>query len=310
MTPLAETLRRLLDADVATVSDDPGTLATHGGDKWFASHAPEVVVFARSTADVSRLLRFCLGEWRPRHGPRRGLRLRRGRGADAWGRRVVPGSHDAGPGAERAGFRRRRPARRHHGRTPGGGAGTGAVLPARPGQPETLVARWQHRHQRRRAEVSEIRRHAALRPRSGGRAGERGRGALRRADAQEQDRVRPRRPVRRLRGDARRGHGGDVAAAAVTPGAGSAVVRVCGHPGGGGGGAGRVRGGLAAGGVGDRGPVHAGGGAGARRRGEGAGGRGAPVVGAGTGGKPRCAGRSRNCAGCCSASAGSSPRRR
>lgn len=56
---LAETLRRLLDADAGTVADDPGTLAAHGGDKWFASHAPEAVVFARSTADVSRLLRFC-----------------------------------------------------------------------------------------------------------------------------------------------------------------------------------------------------------------------------------------------------------
>ncbi len=60
MTPaLAAELRRLLDADTATVADDPETLAAHSGDKWFASHAPEAVVFARSTEDVSRLLRFC-----------------------------------------------------------------------------------------------------------------------------------------------------------------------------------------------------------------------------------------------------------
>lgn len=40
------------------VSDDPQTLAEHGGDKWFASHAPECVVFARTTEQVSRLMAF------------------------------------------------------------------------------------------------------------------------------------------------------------------------------------------------------------------------------------------------------------
>ena len=58
-TPLALELRRLLEADATTVADDEATLAAHAGDKWFASHAPEAVVFARSTDDVSRLLRFC-----------------------------------------------------------------------------------------------------------------------------------------------------------------------------------------------------------------------------------------------------------
>lgn len=58
-SPLAPELRRLLDADEATVADDPATLAAHAGDKWFASRTPEAVVFARSTEDVSRLLRFC-----------------------------------------------------------------------------------------------------------------------------------------------------------------------------------------------------------------------------------------------------------
>src|SRR3989440_13020323 len=38
--------------------DEPEILAAHGGDKWFANHPPEVVVFARSTSDVSKLLRF------------------------------------------------------------------------------------------------------------------------------------------------------------------------------------------------------------------------------------------------------------
>ncbi|MBA3882901.1 MAG: FAD-binding protein [Chthoniobacterales bacterium] len=40
------------------VVDDPQTLGTHGGDKWVANHAPEVVVFAESTHEVSALLRF------------------------------------------------------------------------------------------------------------------------------------------------------------------------------------------------------------------------------------------------------------
>src|SRR4030081_2292895 len=56
MTNLANELRRLLGD--ASVADDPETLATHSGDKWFAAKAPEVVVFARSTADVSKLLKF------------------------------------------------------------------------------------------------------------------------------------------------------------------------------------------------------------------------------------------------------------
>ncbi|MBV9128692.1 MAG: FAD-binding protein [Verrucomicrobia bacterium] len=56
---LAESLHYLLGADGDTVSDDPATLAAHAGDKWFAAHAPEAVVFARSAEDVSRVLKFC-----------------------------------------------------------------------------------------------------------------------------------------------------------------------------------------------------------------------------------------------------------
>src|SRR5437868_15271913 len=53
---LGEELRQLLSSDA--IADDPETLAAHSGDKWFATEAPEVVVFARSTSDVSKLLKF------------------------------------------------------------------------------------------------------------------------------------------------------------------------------------------------------------------------------------------------------------
>lgn len=53
---MADELRQLLGRD--TVIDDSETLAAHSGDKWFASEAPEVVVFAGSTSDVSKLLKF------------------------------------------------------------------------------------------------------------------------------------------------------------------------------------------------------------------------------------------------------------
>ena len=49
-------LRQLLGSEI--VADDAETLAAHAGDKWFASESPEVVVFARETADVVSLLRF------------------------------------------------------------------------------------------------------------------------------------------------------------------------------------------------------------------------------------------------------------
>src|SRR4051812_20292520 len=55
---LAEKLRQQLGGDGTVVSDDPQTLAAHSGDKWFAAEEPEVVVFARSTADVRKLLQF------------------------------------------------------------------------------------------------------------------------------------------------------------------------------------------------------------------------------------------------------------
>src|SRR5438876_6458866 len=57
---LASKLRTLLGDDI--VADDAEALAAHAGDRWFAAHPPEVVVFARSTADVSKLLEFASRE--------------------------------------------------------------------------------------------------------------------------------------------------------------------------------------------------------------------------------------------------------
>jgi glycolate oxidase len=53
---LADELRDLLGNDA--VADDPQIRAESAGDKWFAHHEPDVVVFARSTEQVSRLLKF------------------------------------------------------------------------------------------------------------------------------------------------------------------------------------------------------------------------------------------------------------
>jgi len=53
---LKEKLVELLGAEA--VIDEAEVLAAHAADKWFASQAPEVVVFAESTEQVSKLLRF------------------------------------------------------------------------------------------------------------------------------------------------------------------------------------------------------------------------------------------------------------
>jgi glycolate dehydrogenase FAD-linked subunit len=57
---LANTLRKLLSTDL--VAEDPETLAKHSGDKWFAAHVPEAVVFANSTTDVTKVLQFASRE--------------------------------------------------------------------------------------------------------------------------------------------------------------------------------------------------------------------------------------------------------
>ncbi len=53
---LASRLKRILPAN--EVSFAPAVLKANSGDKWFAAHEPEVVVFPRSTKSVSTLLRF------------------------------------------------------------------------------------------------------------------------------------------------------------------------------------------------------------------------------------------------------------
>lgn len=53
---LKSRLTRLLGSDV--VRDDEATLVAHSKDRWFAARRPDVVVFARSTEQVSRLMRF------------------------------------------------------------------------------------------------------------------------------------------------------------------------------------------------------------------------------------------------------------
>ena len=57
---LADRLRQLLSNDA--VVDDSEALAAHSGDKWFAAHEPDAVVFAKSTSDVTKLLKFASSE--------------------------------------------------------------------------------------------------------------------------------------------------------------------------------------------------------------------------------------------------------
>ena len=45
-----------------SVSDEREVVANHSGDKWFASHTPDAVVFARATSDVSKVLQFASRE--------------------------------------------------------------------------------------------------------------------------------------------------------------------------------------------------------------------------------------------------------
>lgn len=57
---LAARLRQILNEE--SVADDAETLAAHSGDKWFAAHRPQAVVFAKSMPDISDLLRFASTE--------------------------------------------------------------------------------------------------------------------------------------------------------------------------------------------------------------------------------------------------------
>jgi glycolate oxidase len=57
---LTSRLRELLGNQI--VADDRETIAAHSGDKWFAAHQPDAVVFARSTSDVFKVVQFASGE--------------------------------------------------------------------------------------------------------------------------------------------------------------------------------------------------------------------------------------------------------
>ncbi len=54
---LLENLTSLLGEEAVSAAAED--LATHSTDKWFASNPPEVVVFARNTEEVSKLLTYC-----------------------------------------------------------------------------------------------------------------------------------------------------------------------------------------------------------------------------------------------------------
>ena len=53
---LYKLLARELEADELSV--EPALRAAHAGDKWFASHEPDVVALPKNTASVSRILAF------------------------------------------------------------------------------------------------------------------------------------------------------------------------------------------------------------------------------------------------------------
>jgi glycolate oxidase subunit GlcD len=58
--PLVEQLRQLLGD--GAVADDAETLHEHSADKWFAHARPDVVVFAESTEQVTKLIKFASRE--------------------------------------------------------------------------------------------------------------------------------------------------------------------------------------------------------------------------------------------------------
>ena len=53
---LASCLISLIGADKVTTREE--ILTEHSGDQWSATHLPDIVVFAESTADVSAVLKF------------------------------------------------------------------------------------------------------------------------------------------------------------------------------------------------------------------------------------------------------------
>ena len=84
---MKEKLVELLGADV--VADAPEILEAHAGDKWFASNPPEVVVFAETTDQVSKLLKFASANKIPVTARGAGLLCRRLRSGAGWDRALA-----------------------------------------------------------------------------------------------------------------------------------------------------------------------------------------------------------------------------
>ncbi len=109
----------------------------------------------------------------------------------------------------------RRPTRPAQRRGQEGGRRARAVVSAGSVVVRDLQHRRQHRHQRRRTVLREVRRHHRLRARAAGGAGRRHRGATRRAAVEGRRGAGADEAVRRQRGHARGHHRGDPATAAA-----------------------------------------------------------------------------------------------
>ena len=130
---LAEELRALMGNDV--VSDEAAELQAHGGDKWIANHPPDVVVFAESTEQVSRLLRFASEKKIPVTARGAGYGYV-GSCVPVQGRdRALAHANEPDQGDQFRRCGRGGGAGSDHGRPPAEGEGTKAFLSAGPGQP-------------------------------------------------------------------------------------------------------------------------------------------------------------------------------
>jgi hypothetical protein len=174
MTPAKiKILRRLKKILPGEIFLEPALLKKYAGDKWFAAHQPDAAALPRSTKSVATILRFANQHRIPvtprgaGHGyvggcvPVRGgivlslermNRIKEINAAD-FVAVVQPGVNtEEIPGSRRAA----RP-----------------LLSARSREPREQFHRRQHRHQRRRPALPQIRRHPRLRPRPRSRAGRR-----------------------------------------------------------------------------------------------------------------------------------------
>src|SRR6058998_1647570 len=142
LTPLRRILPRF------ELFTDAATRQRFAGDKWFASHAPDAVALPRSTASVAKLLAFA-------HAQRIPI-TPRGAGYGYVGS-CVPNKGGIVLSLERMDRIKE--------------ISADDFVAVR--QPGRLYAGRQHRHQRRRPAMPQIRRHARLRARPGSRPGRR-----------------------------------------------------------------------------------------------------------------------------------------